>query len=469
MITHFVYSAYFVALFSIHVSPVSQVNSLPFNAASNRVPLIATLREDGQSFSLTVPPITRALSQGPCRVLLSLDVNGVSKEYFLGTFLARSAGIEAAFRYAFDQPQVIVSMVLCGVLGWGNSPVSNVFVRSMSFTVALLLIIPETGVELTFNNYDLHAFYQLRDPVFGISVLEVAFVIVYSMLFILLILHFANSALSLPLTSLQRLSKRVFFHSNRQAAQMSYVKTLLNDFRWAYKSPPSFKLTQKVEFSYVKEARMMISGVLDNKDAFYLPIRLQVALLLSTLAFIPILVLLLQGVYSSRALIFQTIMPFVRTLFAFINYMETQSWFGSQQPLLQNSNPVTLAFSKFEQISSFAELLVFSFQTSAYIGIACGLLRFVLGQVSLLLVARSNLLAARRGAFKIDQSISDYSAFFFIGNQIACSILGFVIISFLVSAICFALTFPTVRELLFDLILGLLPVIIFAVLQEILE
>ncbi len=429
--------------------------------------MIATL--SGQSFSFTLPPISRALSQGPCKVSLSLDVNGVSKVYLLGTFQARETGVGAAFRYAVDQPQLIVSLVLCGILGWGNSPVSNAFVRVVAFTVVLLLIIPETGVELTFNNYNIRNFYQLRDPIFGISVLEVAFVIVYSMLFILLILHFANLALSLPLKSLQQVSKRVFFHRNREAAQMAYVKTLLSNFRWAYKSPPSFKLTHRVEFSYVREARMMISGVFNNKDALFLPIRLQVALLLSSLAFIPILVLLLQAIYNSRTLVFQTIMPFVRAIFAFINFMETQNWFGFQTPLLQNSTPITLAFSKFDQISSFAELLVFSFQTSAYIGITCGLLRFVLGQLSLLLVARANLLAARKGTFKIDSSISDYSAFFFIGNQIACSLIGFVIISFLVSVVCFALMFPTVRELLFDLIIGLLPVIIFVVLQEIME
>jgi hypothetical protein len=360
-------------------------------------------------------------------------------------------------------------MVLCAILGWGNYPASNAFLRLVSFTVTLLLIIPETGFELTFNNYDIRTFYQLRDPIFGISVLHVAFVVVYSMLFILLILHFANSAVSLPFMSLQRLSKRVFFHRNREVAQMSYVKTLLNDFRWAYKSPPSFKLTHRVEFSYVREARMMIAGVFNNKEALFLPIRLQAALLLSVLAFIPILVLLLQAVYRSRTLVFQTVMPFIRAIFAFINYMETQSWFDVQTPLLQNSTPITLAFSKFDQISSFAELLVFSFQTSAYIGIACGLLRFVLGQLSLLLVARANLLAVRKGTFKIDPSISDYSAFFFIGNQIACSLLGFVIIAFLVSVVCFTLMFPAVRELLFDLILGLLPVIIFFVLQEIME
>jgi hypothetical protein len=89
----------------------------------------------------------------------------------LGTFQARETGVEAAFRYAFDQPQIVVSMVLCGILGWGNSPVSNTYVRAAAFTVTLLLIIPETGVELTFNTYDVRTFYQLRDPVFGISVL----------------------------------------------------------------------------------------------------------------------------------------------------------------------------------------------------------------------------------------------------------------------------------------------------------
>ncbi len=387
----------------------------------------------------------------------------------LGTFQARETGVEAAFRYAFDQPQIVVSMVLCSILGWGNSPVSNTYVRAVAFTATLLLIIPETGSVTTYLYYDIRSFYQLRDPVFGISVLQVAFVVVYSMLFILLILHFANSALSLPLMSLQRLSKRVFFHHNREAAQMSYVKTLLNGFRWAYKSPPSFKSTQRVEFSYVREAQMMIAGVFNNKEAFFLPIRLQVALLLSTLACIPILVLLLQSVYNARTLVFQTIMPFFRAIFAFINFMETQSWNDIQTPLLQNSTPITLAFSNFDQLSSFAELLVFSFQTSAYIGIACGVLRFVLGQFSLLLVARANLLAARKGTFKIDPSISDYSAFFFIGNQIACSLLGFVIIAFLVSVVCFALMFPTVRELLFDLIWGILPVVIFVVLQEIME
>jgi hypothetical protein len=214
---------------------------------------------------------------------------------------------------------------------------------------------------------------------------------------------------------------------------------------------------------------MMIAGVFNNKEAFFLPIRLQAALLLSSLAFIPILVLILQSVYNARTLVFQTTMPFSRAIFAFINFMETQSWNDIQTPLLQNSTPITLAFSKFDQISSFAELLVFSFQTSAYIGIACGVLRFVLGQFSLLLVARANLLAARKGTFKIDPSISDYSAFFFIGNQIACSLLGFFIILLLVGIVCFALMFPTVRELLFYSIWGILPVVIFVVFQEIME
>ena len=85
----------------------------------------------------------------------------------------------------------------------------------------------------------------------------------------------------------------------------------------------------------------------------------------------------------------------------------------------------------------------------------------------LLLVVRSNLLAARKGAFKIDAAISDYRAFSFIGNQIACSLLGFLIVVVLFTAVSFCLIYSTVRELILAKILAALPVIIFASIQAV--
>jgi hypothetical protein len=160
-------------------------------------------------------------------------------------------------------------------------------------------------------------------------------------------------------------------------------------------------------------------------------------------------------------------MPFVQTIFSFVGLSETDSWVTKQQPLSQNSTIIQRAYSTYLKMYSLADELVFAVQTSAYVGISIGLLRFALGQLSLLLVARSNLLAARKGAFKIDAAISDYRAFSFIGNQIACSLLAFLITVLLSSAVCFCLIYSTIRELILATILAALPVIIFACVQAV--
>ncbi len=438
------------------------------------VSLNATYAAKDQSFSFNLPAVTRTEAQGPCKVTLSLDVSGIRQSYYLGSFQTRApikgiSGIGLAFKYAFDQASLIVSIALCGILGWGNTPVSSNIMRLVTITLSVLLIIPETGVALTFNGYDIRNFYLLSDPIFGISVNQIAFVIVYSALFTLLLSHFITLVLSLPLSVLQRVSNRLLFHRKREASQISYVKALLHDFRWAYKYSAVFQPPRDVsEFSHLKEAKMMIAGIRNNKNAFYFPLRLQVALLISTIAIIPILVVLLQAVYNIRSLVLQTIMPFFQTLFAFVGLAETESWLNNQQSLSQNSAVITRAYSLFFRISSFAEGLIFAVQTSAYIGISFGLLRFVFGQVSLLLVTRSKLLAARKGDFKIDSTISDYCAFSFVGNQIACSLLGFVVVSVLVTLGSFSvILFSVTRDLIFATILAALPVIIFAVLQTV--
>ncbi len=447
------------------------------NVGQSEVLLDAAPEANAQAYSFTVPPIRRMPSEGPCNVSLYLDVNGVSETYFLGTFQARRSDIAAAFEYAFNQRYVIISIVLCGILGWGNSPYSNVFMHVAAFIVSLLFIIPETGVFFTSNGYDIRNFFMLRDPFFDISITQLAFVIVYTMLFLLMLLHLTNAVLSLPLSFLRRLSERLFFHRKRENVQLLYVKHLLNGFRWAYKSTRVSALRRHVipEFSYMKEAKMMIAGTINNKDAFFFPLRLQVSLLISSVMILIVLVLMFQAVYSFRLQVYQTVMPFIERVFEFLRYLENIIRYDESQNQAASrfSRNPQLWFAKlyaaFFTISSYAEELIFAVQTSAYVGISFGLLRFLMGQFSLLLVARSNLLAARKGLFKIDPTISHYTAFFFIGRQIACSLLGFVVISFLVAIICFVLSFEITRTVAFNAILSALPVIIFAILVEVME
>lgn len=404
------------------------------------------------------------MSEGPCNVSLLLEVNGVMQTYLLGTFRERKIEGWDSLLAAFDQSTVIVAIVLCGVLGWGNAPNSSMLMRSVAILFALLLIAPQTGVFLTNYGYDIRNFEQLEDPVFGISVNQVAFVIAYTMMFLLLFMHLTNCVISLPVEPLKKFSERFFFHQKRESAQIAYVKALFNEFRWAYTTQKHFESTRVtvLPFSYVNEAKMMLSGIKDNKDAFFFPLRLQVSLLLSTAAIVPILLGLLQFIVTLRTLVLQTVVPFFRIIFAAIEQFDVQNQIFDRPPLSHTSSAAIFAFSSFSQISHWAETLIHAMQTSAYIGIAFGLLRFVTGQFSLLLVARSNLLAARKGAFKIDSEISDYNAFFFVGNQIACSILGFVLITFIVAVVCFALMFETLRSSAFAAALNALPVVVLA-------
>jgi hypothetical protein len=450
-----------------------QINSLSSKTGFSAISLKSSYNAADKSFSFEMPVVSRTDMQGPCNVSLSLSVNGVRRNYALGTFQPRPtirgfADIGPAFLMAFDQTFLILSIAICGVLGWGNLPVSNFFTQAVSFALVVMLIVPETGVPLTLNGYDIRNFYQLADPYFGISVNQVAFVIVYTMLFALVVLHFANLAISLPFMPLRQLSKRFFFHHEREAVQLPYVKNLLKNFRWAYKSAPAIPPPRQTSaINLVKEAKMMIAGIRNNQDAFFFPLRLQVALVISTISVIPAAIFLLQATDSMRSQIFRTVMPFVQTIFSFVGLSETDSWLTKQQPLSQNSTIIHRAYSIYLTIYSLADELVFAAQTSAYIGISLGLVRFALGQLSLLLVARSNLLAARKGAFKIDAAISDYRAFSFIGNQIACSLLGFLIVVVLFTAVSFCLIYSTVRELILAKILAALPVIIFASIQAV--
>jgi len=394
--------------------------------------------------------------------------------YLLGSFQARQPikginGVGAALKSAFDQVSLIIPIVLCGILGWGNSSISNFFMRSVTLTLSLLLIIPLTGVALTNAGYDIRKFYQLSDPTFSISFNQVAFVVVYTVLFVSLLMQFTNLALSLPVSRLQQASKRLFFHYEREAAQMSYVKALFKDFRWAYQCPcaPSTPRNVVIEFSYIKEAKSMWAGIRSNKDAFFFPLRLQIALLISTIAMIPLVLVLLQAVYNIRAQVLQPIMPFVQQIFFFLGQVEKESWIINQQSLSQTSAIETRAFSLFSRISNLANDFIYAAQTSGYVGITFGLLRFSIGQSTLLFTARSNLLAARRGKFKLDHTLNDYSAFSFVGNQISCSLLGFATTAVVVTLVCFALMFYNVREMILTSILSALPVIIFAVLTTI--
>jgi len=211
----------------------------------------------------------------------------------------------------------------------------------------------------------------------------------------------------------------------------------------------------------------MFAGIHSNSDAFYFPLRLQAALLISTIAMIPLVLVLLQAAYNIRLQALQPIMPFFQQIFAFLGQAEKDSWIIKQQPLSQTSIIETRAFSLFSRISDLADQFIYAAQTSSYVGIAFGLLRFLTGQVTLLLTSRSNLLALRKGNFKIDPNLSDYSAFSFVGNQIACSLLGFVTVTLVVTVAFFALMFGNVREMILASVLSALPVIIFSVLTAI--
>jgi hypothetical protein len=453
---------------------VFQINSLPFSSGFLAIDLPATLLSDNQSFSFNIPPITRTQSQGPCNVSLELDVNGVRQKYLLGTFQARPPikgidGLGPAFKTAFDQASLIVPIVLCGILGWGNASISNFFMRAVTFILSVLLIIPITGVKLTNAGYDIRNFAQLSDPTFSISFNQVAFVVVYTVLFVILLMQLKNLFLSLPSSRLQQVSKRLFFHHERETTQLSYVKMLLKDFRWAHHTPRAFAAPRNCasEFSYIKEAKRMFAGIHSNSDAFYFPLRLQAALLISTIAMIPLVLVLLQAAYNIRLQALQPIMPFFQQIFAFLGQAEKDSWIIKQQPLSQTSIIETRAFSLFSRISDLADQFIYAAQTSSYVGIAFGLLRFLTGQVTLLLTSRSNLLALRKGNFKIDPNLSDYSAFSFVGNQIACSLLGFVTVTLVVTVAFFALMFGNVREMILASVLSALPVIIFSVLTAI--
>ncbi len=430
---------------------------------------------NGRSISFDIPPIRRSQSEGPCNVSLHLDVNGITQVYLLGTFNAADTSGWASLRNAFDRSYAIVSIVLCGILGWGNTADSNVVVRAVALILSLLLIVPNTGVALTRNSYNITYFGELKDPVHGISVNQVAFVIVYMMLVVLTVMHFVNLILSLPISSLQHSTQQLFFHRKRESNQISYVKAMFKDFRWASPSQrfPTHSRPDTHHFSYMQEARLLIAGTRSNKDAFYFPLRLQASLLLSTVAMIPIFLGCLHFVWETRTLIFQTIMPFFKSLFAAIDLFDSQITANLGRPQLsQNSSSVVFAFSTFEKIFGWADTIVFAIQTSLYVGLSLGLLRFILGQFSLLLTARSNLLAARKAAFKIDSTISDYDAFFFIGNQIACSILGFLTFGFVgivVVLIVIPLTIEKFRMAAIAFILEKLPVLVFAILAIIMK
>jgi hypothetical protein len=249
---------------------------------------------------------------------------------------------------------------------------------------------------------------------------------------------------------------------------------MFKDFRWAYSSNqlPAPSRPAAYQFSYLQEARSLIAGIRSNKDAFYFPLRLQASLLLSTVAMIPIFLGCLHFIWQIRTVIFQTIMPFFKSLFAAIDLVDSQIANLGRQELSQNSSSVVFALSTFEKIFGWADIIIFAIQTSLYVGLSLGLMRFIMGQFSLLLTTRSNLLSARKAAFKIDSTISDYDAFFFIGNQIACSILGFLTFGFVgvvVGLIAIVLTIEKIRLAAIAFVLEKLPVIVFAILAVIMK
>ena len=156
-------------------------------------------------------------------------------------------------------------------------------------------------------------------------------------------------------------------------------------------------------------------------------------------------------------------MPFVRVIFIALTTYEKDYWRADSAPANQNDPEQTKAFSGYVSLYQLLQEFIDAAQSACRVGIGIALFRFCVGQLTLVLTARNNLLAARRMQFKFNPILSEFAAFSFVGNQIACSLLGFVIVFVFVTMMMMGFLFRPLRVIIGYSLLGVLSIIIFSV------
>jgi len=156
-------------------------------------------------------------------------------------------------------------------------------------------------------------------------------------------------------------------------------------------------------------------------------------------------------------------MPFVRVLFNALTTYEKDYYRADSAPVNQNDPEQIKAFSDYISMYQLLQEFIDAAQSACRVGIGIALCRFCVGQLTLVLTARNNLLAARRMQFKFNPILSEFAAFSFVGNQIACSLLGFVIVFVFVTMMMMGFLFRPLRVIIGYSLLGVLSIIIFSV------